>query len=190
MLYSCCTWILEKKNQICHHLHLPDFSTLIVMRREGRQLKHIHWHHLSDLSVPLSEGLLPGLWKGAPLQLSSISEKQTKQAWAPFCYLCLKNCCCCSVAQSRQTLCDPMYWSMPGLPVPHHLPEFAQVQVHCIGDTIQPSHPLMPSSPSAFNLSQHQGLFQWLVCLHQMTKILELHLQHQSFQWIFGVDLP
>ena len=79
--------------------------------------------------------------------------------------------------------------STPGLPVPHHLSEFAQVHVHCIGGAIQPSHPLMPSFPSALNLSQHQGLFQWINCLHQM-KILELELQHQSFQWIFRVDLP
>ena len=55
---------------------------------------------------------------------------------------------------------------------------------------IQPSHPQMPSSPSALNLSQHQGVFQWVVCLHQMTKILVLQLQYQSFQWIFRVDLP
>ena len=55
---------------------------------------------------------------------------------------------------------------------------------------MQPSHPLTPSSPSALNLSQHQGLFQWVVCSHQMTKILELQLQHQSFQGIFRVDLP
>ena len=55
-------------------------------------------------------------------------------------------------------LCDPMGCSMPGLLVPHHLPEFAQVYAHWIGDAIQPSHPLTPSSPSALNLSQHQGL--------------------------------
>ena len=53
-----------------------------------------------------------------------------------------------------------MDYSMPGFPVPHHLPEFAQVYVHRVGKAIQPSHPLLPSSPSAFNLSQHQGLFQ------------------------------
>ena len=47
-----------------------------------------------------------------------------------------------------------------GLPVPHHLPEFVQVPIHCINDAIQPSHHLMPSSPSALNLFQHQGLFQ------------------------------
>ena len=50
--------------------------------------------------------------------------------------------------------------NMPGLPVPHHLLEFAQVHVHCISDAIQPSHPLKPSSSSALNLSWHQGLFQ------------------------------
>ena len=50
--------------------------------------------------------------------------------------------------------------SMPGLPVPHHLLKFAQVHVHCIGDAIQLSHPLMPSFPSALSLSQHVGLFQ------------------------------
>ena len=65
-----------------------------------------------------------------------------------------------SVAQSCLTICDPMDCSMPGLPVHHQLPKFAQVHVHCIGDAIQSSHPLMPSSPSALNLSQHQGLFQ------------------------------
>ena len=71
--------------------------------------------------------------------------------------------------------------SMPGLPVPHHLPEFAQVRVHYISDAVHPSHPLTPSF-SALNFSQHQGLFQGVVCSHQMAKILELQLQHQSFQ--------
>ena len=70
---------------------------------------------------------------------------------------------CCSVTQSCLTLCDPMDCSMPGLPVPHHLPEFTQVHVHCIGDAIQPSHLLKPSSPSDIDLSQDQGLFQWVV---------------------------
>ena len=92
--------------------------------------------------------------------------------------------CCCSVALLSPTLCNPIDCNTPGLPVPHHLLEFAQVHVHCIGDAVQLSHPLMPSSPSALNLSYHQGLFQRVVCLHQMTKILELQNQHQSFQWI------
>ena len=84
---------------------------------------------------------------------------------------------CCSVAQLCPTLCSSMDCSMPGFSGPHCLPKFTQVHVHCIGDVIQPSHPLMPSSPSALNLSQHHGLFQWVNCLHQMTKILEFQLQ-------------
>ena len=100
-----------------------------------------------------------------------------------------KICCCSSVAQSCPTLWDPMDCSMPDFPVLHHLLEFAQVHVYCISDAIQPSHPLMPSS-SAPDLSQHQGLFQWVVCSSQMTKILELQLWHQFFQWIFRVDFP
>ena len=74
-------------------------------------------------------------------------------------------CICHSVAQSCLTLCDPMDCSTPGLPVTHCHLKFAQVHVHCIGDAIQPSHSLMPYSPSALNLSQHQGLFQWVSCL-------------------------
>ena len=54
-----------------------------------------------------------------------------------------------------------------------------------ISNAVQPSHPLMPYSLSALSFSQHQGLFQWVVCSHQMTKILALQLQHQCFQWIF-----
>ena len=67
---------------------------------------------------------------------------------------------CCLGAQSCPTLCDPMACSTPGLPISHNLPEFAQVPAHCISDAIHPSHPLPSSSPSALNLSQHQGLFQ------------------------------
>ena len=83
-----------------------------------------------------------------------------------------------------------MSCSMPGFPVLHHLLEFAQVHVHCISDAIQTSQPLTPSSPSALSLSQHQGLCQWIICSHPMTKIPELQLQHQSFEWVFSVDFP
>ena len=93
----------------------------------------------------------------------------------------------CSIAQSCLTLCISMDCSTPGLPVPHHLPKFAQVHVHCIGDVIQPSYPLTPSS-SALSLSQHQGLFQWVSCSCQVTKIWAL--QQKSFQWVFRDDVP
>ena len=97
------------------------------------------------------------------------------------------TCCCYWVTKLCLTLCDPTDCSTPGRPVPHHLMKFAQVHIHCIGDAIQPSHPQMPSS-SALNLSQHQGLYRWVGCSHQMTKLLELQLQ--SFQRIFRVDFP
>ena len=93
-----------------------------------------------------------------------------------------------SVTQTCLTLHDPMDCSMPGLPVPHQLPEFAQVLIHCFGDASQPSHPLRPPSPPALNVNQHQGLFQWVDCSHQMAKLLKLQLQHQSFQWISRAD--
>ena len=71
-------------------------------------------------------------------------------------------------------------WSLPKL-------------IHGFSDAIQPSHPLSPTSPPAYNLSQHQGLSQWVGCLHEMlwhemAKVLELQLQHQSFQWLFRTD--
>ena len=79
--------------------------------------------------------------------------------------------------------------STPGFPVHHQLPELTQTHAHCVVDAIQPSHPLSSPSPPAFNLSQHQGLFQWVNSLHQVAKVLEFQLQHKSFQWIFRTDL-
>ena len=66
--------------------------------------------------------------------------------------------------------------------------ELTQTHVHWVGDAIQPSHPLSSPYPPAFNLSQHQGLFKWVSSLHQVAKVLEVQLQHQSFQWIFKTD--
>ena len=86
-----------------------------------------------------------------------------------------------SVAQLCLTLCDPMNCSTPGLPIHHHLPELAQTHVHWVGNAIQSSHPLSSPYPPAFNISQYQGLFQWVSSLDQVAKVLELQLQHQSF---------
>ena len=90
---------------------------------------------------------------------------------------------------SRVRLCDPMNRSMPGLPVHHQLPEFTQSHVHCVGDAIQPSHLLSFPSPPAHNPSHHQGLFQWVSSSHQVAKVLEFQLQHQSFWWTPRTDL-
>ena len=94
-----------------------------------------------------------------------------------------------SVAQSCPTLWDPMDCSTPGLPVHHQLPEITPTHVHRVGDAIQLFHPLSSPSPPAFNLSQHQGLFQWVSSSHQVAKVLEFQLQHQSFQWTLRTDL-
>ena len=72
------------------------------------------------------------------------------------------------------------------VPVHHQLSELAQTRAHWVGDAIQPSHPLsFPSS--AFSISQNQGLFQWVSSSHPVATVLDLQLQHQSFQWIFRV---
>ena len=92
------------------------------------------------------------------------------------------------VAQSCPTLCNPLDCSTPGFPVLHQLPELTQIHVHRVTNAIQPPHPLSSSSPPAFNLSQHQGHFKWVSSSHQVAKVLEFQLQHQSFQWTFRAD--
>ena len=83
-----------------------------------------------------------------------------------------------SIAQSCLTLCDPMDCSMPGFPVHHQLPELTQTHVHQVGDAIQPSYPLSFPSPPAFNLSQRQGLFQWVI----------LHIRWPKY-WSFSFNI-
>ena len=95
-----------------------------------------------------------------------------------------------SAAQSCPTLCNPMNHSTPGLPVHHKLLESTQTHVHRVGNAIQPSHPLLSPSPPAPNPSHHQGLFQWVSSLHQVAKVLEFQLQHQSFQWTPNLRSP
>ena len=90
-----------------------------------------------------------------------------------------------SLTQSCPSLCAPMDCSMPGLPVHHEHPEPTQTHVYRVGDAIQPSHPLSSPFPPAFNLLQHQGLFEWVSSSHEVFKIVEFQLQHHSFQWIF-----
>ena len=98
---------------------------------------------------------------------------------------------------SVQFSCSVMYnswqphelYSMPGLPVHHQLLEFTQTDAHWVGDAIQPSHPLSSLSPPALNLSQHQGLFKWISSSHQVAKVLEFQLQHQSLQWTLRTNL-
>ena len=80
---------------------------------------------------------------------------------------------------SRSAVSDPLWpheSQQPGLPVLHQLPERAQTHIHCLGDAIQPSHHLSSPSRPTFNLSQHQGIFKWVIYLHQVAKVLEFQL--------------
>ena len=138
---------------------------------QGLNLCLLHWQVDSS---PLS-------YEGSP-EVSNLNEvhklKKNMMRLGACQSLSIVFCCCCflvlsyhlkisffglqfssSAPQSCPTLCDPMDCSMPGLPVHHQLPEFAQTHVHLVSDAIQPSHPLLSPSP-ALSLSQHQGLFQ------------------------------
>ena len=81
-----------------------------------------------------------------------------------------------SLAQSCPTLCDPMNYSTPGLPVHHQLLVFTQTHVHRIGDAIQPPHPLSSPFPPVLNPSQHQSLFQWVNSSHEVATVLEFSI--------------
>ena len=84
--------------------------------------------------------------------------------------------------------CDTIDCSMPGFLVDHQHPELAQTHVHWVDEAIQSSHLLLSPYTPTFNLSQHQGLFQWVSSLHQVAKVLEFQLQNQSLQWICRTD--
>ena len=87
---------------------------------------------------------------------------------------CGTVCCCCSVAKSCPSLCDPMDCSTPGLPVHHQLPDLTQTHVHWVGDAIQPSHLLLSPSLPTISLSQRPGVFKWVGSSYQVAKVLEL----------------
>ena len=127
-------------------------------------------------------------WPSNPICYSYSSCIIMQDSSLPLAPLCAFSVQFSSIAQLCPMLCDPMNCSTPGLLVHHQLPEFNQTHVHRVGDGIQPSHPLLSPSPPAFNLSQHQGLFQWVNSLHEVAKVLEFQLQHQSFQWIPRTD--
>ena len=98
-----------------------------------------------------------------------------------------------SSVQSCPALCDPKDYSTLGFPVHHQLLELAQTLVCWVSDAIQPSNPLLSSSPPPFSFSQHQGLFNWVSSSHQVAEVLELQLRHPKliqkfFQSMLRVD--
>ena len=150
--------------------HCTSRVFLLVLQMERYIQRHVWFHSIcSKRTLPSSE----------QTDVGDLLSSRTQA--------CLGGGCC-SVTKLCPTLCNPMNCSTPGFPVLHYLPEFAQIHVHWVCDAIQPSHPLSSPSPPTFNLSQHQGLFQWVGSSHQVDKVLEFQLQHQSLQWIFRID--
>ena len=155
---------------------------------------HVHWvgdaiqqsHPLSSPSLPTfnlsqCQGLFK--WVNSSYQVARVLEFQHQ----PFQWI--SSVQFSSVTESCPILCRPMNHSTSGLPVHHQLLEFTQTHVHRVGDAIQPSHSLSSPSTPAFNLFLHLDLFKWVSSSHQVVKILEFQLQHQSFQWTPRTDL-
>ena len=101
--------------------------------------------------------------------------------------LCLHLLCCCLVVQSCLTLCDPMDCSTSGFPVLHHLPELAQAHAHWVGDAIQPSRPLSPSSICLQSFPE-SGSFLMRRLFPSGGQRIGISDDPQSFWWIFRMD--
>ena len=142
-----------------------DFAFVYVLNTQHLGCSwHCQWH----IWIGSSEGRVSGRLR-RPRKCSQPSYKNQRF---------VQNYRCCSFAKSCPTLCDPIDCSTAGSSFLHYLPELAQIVAH--------GCPLLPPSPPALNLSQHQGLFQQVGPLHQVAKVLEF--QHQYFQRIFRVD--
>ena len=131
--------------------------------------------------------LLQGIFRSQGTNPRILHCKEILNFWTTRETPTMEYCCSCSVAQMSLTLSNSMDCSMPGYPV-HRLLELIQTHVHWVGDAIQPSHPLSSPSLPAFNISQHQVFSSESAIHHQVAKVLELQLQHQSLQWIFRID--
>jgi len=196
--HCCAQWCPTLWDPMYHSL--PCSSVHGIFRKNSGVGCHFLFHGIFQTQGSNSCLLLLLHWQGDSLPLSHLGSLYGYTIIHLFIYLfldiwgyffsqfiALMNCCC-SVTKSCLTLCDPKNCSTLGFAVLHYLPEFAQTRVHWVGDAIQPSHLLSSSSPLALNLSQHQYLFQRVSSLYQVAKVLELQLQHQSFQRIFTVD--
>ena len=178
---SCPTWPLEMK---------PETEGWTQQSYEqNEQLQQVNFLSYSQNKIQILTGVLGILKPSSFIEFLTTPNADTsvwvdtlipKGIWESNCLEFQFN----SDTQLCPTLCNPMDRSTPDFPALYHLPELAQIHV---GDVIQTSHPLSSPSP-VFSLSQHQGLSQWVSSLHQVAKVLDFQLQHQSSQWIFRTD--
>ena len=175
-------------------LYLPLTLSRLGLRNLGKWAWAVHFRYIKFLPKSVrslaKEETLPRTCQFNKLH-STLHAVLLSECLFPgaFGYNSMKTLMVCySVAQLCLTLCDPMDCSTPGFPVLHDLLKFAQTQVLWVNDAIQPPHSLSSPSPPAFNLSQHHSLFQWVCSSNQVAKVLELQLQHWSFQRMFRVD--
>ena len=162
------------KSQFFKNWGTKKFSVYVVVQSPSRvQVFVTPWSAAPRPPVPqhlpvVSKSLWPhGLQHPGPLSLT------ISQSYPSLCHpmACSTQAPCLSPSPSCVQVSVTPWTAAPRPPVPHYLPEFAPVHVHCISDAIQPSHPLMPASPSTLNLFQQQGLFQWVSCLHPMSRL-------------------
>ena len=183
-----CTWELIQVFQTSSYIEHK-----VILLTYFNWVKQLHiWQHLlmlEPLSVIDSFSVFTHTVSSCAMSLVAykLLESYTKTTESDTNILSLLCWCCWSVTKWCPTLCNRMDCSMPGSPVLHYLPVFAQIHVHWVGDAIWQTYFLPPPSPFAFSLSQHQCFFQWISFSNQVAKWLELQLQHQSFQWIFRV---
>ena len=169
-----------------------SIKTVGLPRWPGGKQSACQGRRCRDADSIHGSGRSPGGGNGNSLQYSCLGNSMKRETWRAIVHGVTKHQTqlCIAVVQllSCLTLCDPIDCSTSGFPVLHYLLESSQTQIHWVDDAIQPSYTLSPSSHPALNLSQHQGLFQLVGSSHQVAKVLELQLQHRSFQWIFKVD--
>ena len=176
------------RHLVCFHILETSLVAQKVKRlptKQGIWVQSLGWEDLQEKEMVIHSSILARKipWTQETGRLQSMGSQRVRHNWATSLSLSLSfHIYLSSVTQSCLTLCDPMNCSTPGLPVHHQLPEFTQILVHRVGDAIQPSYPLSSPSSPAPNPSQHQSLFQWVNSSHEVAKVLQLQLSHQSFQ--------
>ena len=177
---------MPKNAQTTTQLHSSHTASKVMLKILQARLQQYMNHELPDVQVGFRKS------RGTRDQNAKIHWIMEKARELQ------KNICFCFIDYAKAFDCVSQFSCVPLFATPwtatHQASlsitnsQFTQTHIYWVGDAILPSHPLPSPSPPASNLSQHQGLFKWVRCLHQVPKVLEYQLQHQSFQWIPRTD--